>query len=400
MKKRPVLLYSIVGAAIVIVLIAVFGFHVFKSVMTKKYFAHMQMPAATVSMAPAKEIKWFSYIEAIGSLNAINGVNLSSALAGTVTKIAFHSGGTVKQGQLIAQLDISQERALLKQYQAQEKLSKNNFERALNLHKKNLNSRQDLDNTRTRYEISQAQVAQEQAVIAKKTIRAPFSGVLGIRQVNLGQYLQPGSTVVNLEQLSPLHVDFTLPQSDAPRIQTDQQIEIRMSAFPSQKFIGRIGAIDPAVDPQSRTFRVQATLNNYRDQLKPGMYVNVRVIASKPQSHTVVPIPAISYSLYGDSVYVLTPEKQAGQSKIGASPARTVTPPAAARSSGSPKKAVYIARQVYVKTGESRGNWITVTGIPPGTIVVTAGQIKLHNGSRVVINNRENPVEVPRELTP
>jgi RND family efflux transporter MFP subunit len=400
MKKRPLLLYSIVGAAIVILLIAVFGFHAFKSVMIKKYFAHMQIPTATVSMAPAKEIKWASYIEAIGSLNAINGVNLSSALAGTVTKIAFHSGDTVKRGQLIVQLDISQERALLKQYQAQEKLSKNNFERALSLRKKNLNSKQVLDNARTQHEIAQAQIAQEQAVIAKKTIRAPFSGILGIRQVNLGQYLQPGSTIVNLEQLSPLYVDFTLPQSDAPRIQAGQQIEIRVNAFPSREFIGRISAIDPAVDPQSRTFRVRATLNNYRDQLKPGMYADVRVIAGKPQSHTVVPITAISYSLYGDSVYVLTPEKQAGQSKIGASPARTVTPPATARSSGSPKKAVYIARQVYVKTSESRGNWIAVTGIPPGTMVVTAGQIKLYNGSRVVINNRGNPVKVPKELTP
>ncbi len=400
MKKRPVLLYSIVGAAIVTVLIVVFGLHIVKGIMIKKYFAHMQLPVATVSMTPAREVRWASYIEAIGSLKAVNGVNLSSALAGTVTKIAFHSGDRVKQGQLILQLDISQEQALLQQYQAQEKLNKNNFDRALSLRKKNLNSKQNLDNARTQYAMSQAQVAQEQAVIAKKTIRAPFSGRLGIRQVNLGQYLQPGASIVNLEQLSPLHLDFTLPQSDAPRVRVRQRVEVQVSAFPGQTFLGRIDAIDPAVNTQSRAFRIQATLNNPGARLKPGMYTNVRVVANRAEPHTVVPVTAITYSLYGNSVYVLQPEQRPAQAKPGATTAQPAKTRATAKTSSTPGKTIYIARQVYVKTGESRGNWIAVTGITPGTLVVTAGQIKLHNDSRVTINNRENPVEVPKSLTP
>lgn len=400
MKKRPVLLYSIVGAAIVTVLIVVFGLHIVKGVMIKKYFAHMQQPVATVSMTPAGEVQWASYIEAIGSLKAINGVNLSSALPGTVIKIAFHSGDWVKRGQLILQLDISQEQALLRQYQAQEKLNKNNFDRALSLRKKNLNSKQNLDNARTQYAMSQAQVAQEQAVIAKKTIRAPFSGMLGIRQVNLGQYLQPGAPIVNLEQLSPLHLDFTLPQSDAPRIRVRQRVEVQVSAFPRQEFLGRIDAIDPAVNIQSRTFRVQATLNNPGARLKPGMYVNVRVVANRAKPYTVVPVTAITYSLYGNSVYVLQPEQRPAQAKPGATTVQPAETHATAKGTSTPGKTIYIARQVYVKTGESRGNWIAITGIKPGTIVVTAGQIKLHNDSRVVINNQGNPIKIPQDLTP
>jgi membrane fusion protein (multidrug efflux system) len=400
MKKRPVLLYSIVGAAIVIVLAVIFGLHVVKSVMIKKYFAHMQLPVATVSMAPAREVKWASYIEAIGSLNAVNGVNLSSALPGTVTKIAFHSGDKVKQGQLILQLDISQEQALLQQYQAQEKLNKNNFDRALSLRKKNLNSKQNLDNARTQYAMSQAQVAQEQAVIAKKTIRAPFSGMLGIRQVNLGQYLQPGAAIVNLEQLSPLHLNFTLPQSDAPRIRVGQRVEVQVSAFPGQEFLGKINAIDPAVNAQSRALQVQATLNNPGTRLKPGMYTDIRVVANQAEPHTVVPVTAITYSLYGNSVYVLQPGKRPAQTKPGATTAQPAGTHAAAKGASTPRKTIYIARQVYVKTGESRGNWIVVTGITPGTLVVTAGQIKLHNDSRVVINNQGNPIKIPQGLTP
>lgn len=400
MKKRPVWLYSIIGIVIAVVLIVVFGLHAFKGVMIKRYFARMQAPVVTVSMVAAKKVAWTPYVEAIGSLEAVKGVEISNALAGTVTDISFHSGEQVEQGKLLAQLDISQEQALLEQYRAQEKLNKLNYERALNLRKRNLNSKQDLDNARTQYKVSQAQVAQEEAVIAKKTVRAPFSGLVGIRQVNLGQYLQPGTAIVRLEQVSPLHVNFTLPQADIARIRKGLVIEAHANAYPGQVFTGTINAVSPAVSAQSRTLQVQGILDNRDAKLKPGMYVDLRVMMPKAAIYTVVPITAITYSLYGDSVYVLTPEKQVAKNKSGPPPSGTMTKTGTSQSSSASTKPVYVARQVYVKPGESRGNWIAVTGIKPGTEVVTAGQIKLHNGSRVVINNRENPVNTPKELTP
>lgn len=391
MKKRPVFVYTGVGLFVVLVLVAVFGFHVLKGVMIKKAFAHFRLPPATVSMTRAKKTEWTSYIEAIGSLRAVNGVNVSNELAGKVVKISFKSGEKVHRGQLLVQLDDSQEQALLRQYQAQATLDKLNYQRALTLRRKNLNSKQSLDQARGQYAMAGARVAAEQAVIAKKAIRAPFRGVLGIRQANLGQYLQPGATIVNLEQLSPLHLDFTLPQSDSPRVHGGQKVEITVNAFPNKLFFGRINAINPAVNVQSRTLAIQATLENQEDRLKPGMYADIRIIGDTKQVQTVVPVTAITYSLYGDSVYVLSAEK-ATTKTASMTPAKGRSPTRA--------KPVYMVRQVFVKTGETRGNWVSVSGIKPGERIVTAGQLKLRNGARVVINNQENPLAIPRELTP
>ncbi len=391
MKKHPVFVYTGVGLFVVLVLVAVFGFHALKGVMIKKAFAHFQLPPATVSITRAKKTEWTSYIETIGTLKAVNGVDVSSELAGKVIKISFKSGEKVRRGQLLVQLDDSQEQALLRQYQAQATLDKLNYQRALALRRKNLNSKQQLDQARGQYTMAAARVAAEQAVIAKKAIRAPFRGVLGIRQVNLGQYLQPGATIVNLEQLSPLHLDFTLPQADSPRVHRGQKVEIIINSFPNKTFFGLISAINPAVNVQSRTLAVQATLENRQDRLKPGMYAEIRIIGDTKQVHTVVPVTAITYSLYGDSVYVLTPEK---------SPPKTAALTRGKKRSPIRAKPVYIVKQVFVKTGQARGNWVSVSGIEPGEKIVTAGQLKLRSGARVVINNQENPLAIPRKLTP
>lgn len=388
MKKRLLSTLTIIG--LVIVFGGSFGFHFFKNKMIAEALAKFQPPPQTVSATTAKTVSWRPYIEAIGSLSAVNGVDVSSELAGKVAAIDFQSGDHVHKGQLLVQLDDTQEQALLRQYRAQEALNKATFERALALRKKNLNSKQDLDNAREQFEMSQAQVAQELAVIAKKAIRAPFEGIVGIRQVNLGQYLTAGQTVVNLEQLQPLYVTFTLPQSDVARLHLKQDVAATIDAYPKREFPGTVTAINPAVSQQSRSLQIQATIPNEEELLRPGMFASLKVFGDSSTQAIVVPTTAVNYTLYGDSVYVLERQQAAGG-------ATATAPAGSARSGAAPT--LYIAKQVFIKTGEQRGGEVAVTGIEPGALVVTAGQIKLHNGARVTIENSVNLQKVP-ELTP
>lgn len=359
-----------------------------------KAFANAKPPTTTVSAAPAKQAEWRPSIQAIGTLTAINGVDVSSELAGKVVKIDFQSGDRVKQGQLLVQLDDSQEQALLQQYRAQEQLDKNNFDRALSLRKKNLNSKQDLDNALAQYEMSQAQVAQEQAVIAKKTIRAPFAGVVGIRQVNLGQYVSAGTTIVNLEQLDPLYITFTLPQADVPRLHLKQDVELQVDSYPGKTFDAGLTAINPAVNNQSRTLQAQATVPNPDHQLRPGMFATLNILSDKSNAVVEVPATAITYTLYGDSVYVLEPQKTPA---VGSQ--TTSAPQTAGQAAKQKAQTVYTAKQVFIQVGQTRDGMVAVTGVKPGTLVVTAGQIKLHPGALAVINNSVDLSKVP-ELTP
>lgn len=393
-------LFAFIGISLVFV---VFGGIKACSVMSMmKAFANMKPPAVSVSAATARTEEWRPSIQAIGSITAVNGVDVSSELSGKVAGIKFQSGDEVKQGQLLVQLDDAQEQALLRQYQAQEKLNKNNFDRALSLRKKNLNSKQDLDNARTQYEMSQAQVAQEQAVIAKKAIRAPFTGVVGIRQVNLGQYVNAGTAIVNLEQLDPLYVTFTLPQADVPRLHLKQDVELQVDGYTGKTFTGTLSAINPAVNSQSRMLQAQATVPNPKHLLRPGMFANVQVLGEQSKQVVAVPSTAITYSLYGDSVYVL--ERQKDETPAGKTVSKPATSAKAATSGTAADAAmtshiVYTVKQVFVQVGQVHDGMVAVTGIKPGTLVVTAGQIKLHPGSSAVINNSVDLSKVP-ELTP
>ncbi|MGH8129112.1 MAG: efflux RND transporter periplasmic adaptor subunit, partial [Gammaproteobacteria bacterium] len=316
MKKRLAI------GGIIVALIIIFGgsigFHFFKDYMIGKALANYRPPPATVSAAPAKSVEWRPYIQAIGTLTAVNGVDISSSIAGQVVKIDFQSGDEVKQGQLLVKLDTSQEQPLLKQYQAQAALNKGMYQRAEALRKKNLNSKQDLDTARANYESTQAQVAGEQAVIDKKTITAPFAGQVGIREVNLGQYIAAGTAIVNLEQLTPLYVTFTLPQSDVPKLHIGQDVAIDVDAYPKRDFAAKVTAINPAVNDQSRTVQVQATSSNADKLLRPGMFANLKVLAAKAEQEIVIPNTAINYSLYGNSVYVLEPAGQVAGGKPSA----------------------------------------------------------------------------------
>ena len=403
-------LYPVIALVGILIIFAIFGLIKFVSIKhMMARFASMKPPAVSVSAARAKTVDWHPSIKAIGSITAVNGVNVSSELSGKVTRIDFESGDTVKKGQLLVQLDDSQEQALLRQYQAQEALNKSNFERALSLRKKNLNSKQDLDNARTQYEMSQAQVAQEQAVIAKKAIRAPFAGVVGIRQVNLGQYLNAGTTIVNLEQLDPLYATFTLPQADVPRLRLKQAVELQVDGYPDKTFKGTLSAINPAVNSQSRMLQAQATVPNPGHLLRPGMFADIQVLGEQSKQVIVVPSTTITYSLYGDSIYVLEKQKGASPAAKAAAGAAasattgvTVTSAATAGTvsgAAGEEQPEYTVKQVFVQVGQTRDGLVAVTGVKPSTLVVTAGQIKLHPGSTAVINNSVNLSKVP-ELTP
>jgi len=392
--------YAFIG---ILLFLGVFGGIKACSIMSMmKAFASMQPPPSSVSAAPAVQTAWRPAISAIGTVTAVNGVNVSNELAGKIVSIDFHSGDEVKKDQLLVQLDDSQEQALLKQYESQEKLNKSNYQRALSLRKKNLNSKQDLDNASTQYEMSQAQVAQEKAVIAKKAIRAPFAGIVGIRQVNLGQYLSDGTTIVNLEQLDPLYVTFTLPQADVSRLHLKQDVELTLDGYPGRTFTAKLSAINPAVSEQSRTMQAQATVPNPEHLLHPGMFANLRVLSDNSKQVVVIPRTAVIYTLYGDSVYVLETQKtQSPSSKTATGPGTAAMPAAGKTSPGTSRnpKTVYTARQVFVQVGDTRNGMIEVTGLKPGMLVVTAGQIKLHPGARAAIDNSVDLGKVP-ELTP
>lgn len=398
MIKR--LLVALIGVGAILLVLAPLGYLKYHAISSKlAAFAAYKPPPQTVSATAAKQLAWRKYSPTIGTLSAVKGVDVSSELAGKIVSIAFESGDDVQQGQLLVQLDDRQEQALLRQYQAQEALDKTIFERATALRKRNLNSRQDLDNAREQYKMAQAQVAQERAVIAKKTIRAPFSGITGIRQVNLGQYVTAGQAIVNLEQLDPLYLTFTLPQAQVSSVHLGQDIAIHVDAYPGREFTGKVTAINPAVNDQSRALQAQATVPNNDRLLRPGMFADVKVLADTGQKVTVVPATAISYSLYGDSVYVLTPTDGEASAAGGAAGNKAANAKSGSSTPANGASRIYTAKQVFVKTGEQRGDLVAVTGINPGTLVVTAGQIKLHSGSTATINNSADLSKLP-ELTP
>lgn len=382
--------FAIAMSITVIGLIVVFGgslsFHFVKKAMIAQALAAYRPPPATISAATSKTVHWRPFLQAIGTLSAINGVEISNEVAGKVRKIAFHSGDTVKEGKLLVRLDISQEKAQLAQFKAQLQLAKRKYERQVTLSKKGLNSQQDLDTARAAYKKTQAQVKGEQALINKMTIESPFAGRLGIRQINLGQFLSPGTTIVQLTQIKPLHVTFTLPQADLSRVHTSQAVAVNVGAYSGQDFSGKITAISPVVSNQSRTLQVQATIPNNEALLRPGMFANIKIYADKTEKKVVIPQTAITYSLYGDTVYVLKPLKQtSGKNKksSGKAPETTEGKKQAKRQG----QTVYSVKQVIVQPGIQRGKLIAVTGLKPGVKVVTAGQLKLHTGSRAMINN-------------
>ena len=335
-------------------------------------FAAMQPPPEAVTTVVAERAAWPVTFAAIGTVAAVQGVTVSADLPGVVARIAFESGRSVKDGDVLVELDTRQERAQLGAAEAALELASLNFERMKELVQEDAVSRAEYDSAAAAHKQAQARIQEIRATIERKTIRAPFSGVLGIREVDLGQYLTGGAAVVPLQSLDPIYVDLGVPQQYAAQLEPGTPVRVTAGDGGAAEYTGRITAIDSVVDEATRNVRVQATLANRGRKLRPGMFVQAHVRVGGTESIIPLPGSAISYAPYGDSVFVVTDMKDPG---------------------GRTYRGV---RQQVVTLGGSRGDQVAVlSGIAAGDEVVTSGVFKLRNGVAVQVNNTVQPSNNP-----
>ncbi|OLC42584.1 MAG: hypothetical protein AUH43_22245 [Acidobacteria bacterium 13_1_40CM_65_14] len=363
----------IVMLAATTMFVAALGFVKFKQIQTAiGQAAAFQPPPEAVTTIVARQEPWPATLSAIGTMAAVQGVNVSADLPGTVDRIGFDSGKSVREGEVLALLDTRQEQAQLAAAEAQKELARLNFERMNGLLNERVISRAEFDRATADQRQADARVGEIRAAIERKTIRAPFSGILGIRHVNLGQYLSGGDALVSLQSLNPIYVNFGVPQQSAGEMRIGRSVRIIAGDLAGTDFNGRITAIDSIVNETTRNVQVQATLANPGGKLRPGMFVQTEVILGAASAVVSLPASAISYAPYGDSVFVVTDLKNAsGQTYRG-------------------------VRQQFVKLGSARGDQIViVSGVKAGDEVVTSGVFKLRNGAAVLVNNKVRPANNP-----
>ena len=331
-----------------------------------------KMPPTAVTTVVAQRETWPSTLSVIGTAAAVQGVTVSADLPGTIDKIHFESGQWVHEGDVLVELDIRQEKAQLANLEAQRDLAGINYGRAQELVKAGVISHSDWDNANAQQKATQAQVGDIKAAIARKTIHAPFTGVLGIRQVSLGQYLAAGQAIVSLQSVDPIYVNFGVPQQQTGQMRPGRVVRVTNGDLPGMAFTGKITALDSIVNDQTRNIQVQATLANKGNKLRPGMFVQVETPVGQPREVVPLPASAINYAPYGDSVFVVSEMKDAkGNSYRG-------------------------VRQQVVKIEGSRGDQVAITsGVKPGDEVVSSGVFRLRNGASVLVNNTVKPSNNP-----
>lgn len=332
-------------------------------------------PPESVASAVVREESWQDSLEAIGSITAVQGVTVTPEVAGSVSEIAFESGAMVKKGDLLVRLDTTTEEAQLRAIEAQMHLAGLNVERIRQLRAGNTVSQSELDTAEATLKELQANADAIRAAIQKKTLRAPFSGKLGIRQINLGEYLDTGKAIVSLQSLDPVYADFSLPQQELARITNGMSVRVSTDAYPGREFEGTLTAINPNLDSQTRSIQLQATLENAGQLLRPGMFARVKVILPAEHKVLAVPATAVLSAPYGDSVFVIE-DKPSTNSEPS-----------------------LVVRQQLVRTGRAKGDFVAVVaGLKAGEQVASAGVIKLRHGSSVVVNNdvTPKPAENPR----
>jgi membrane fusion protein (multidrug efflux system) len=371
----------------VVLLIAVLA--LFKFLQIRKLIASMPKPSPQVVTAMKVELQnWQPTIKAVGTLNPVRGVNVTTEIAGMVRTIHFRSGQDVKAGDVLVELNADSDKAQLAAQQAAADLAASVLARDRQQFAVKAISQAQLDADEADLRVKRASAAQQAAVVAKKTIRAPFSGRLGITAVNPGQYLNPGDTIVTLQTLDPIYVDFTLPQQELNGLATGQTVKLGIDAYPGQTFGGKINAINPKVDPSTRNVQVEATVTNPKRELLPGMFADVRIDAGAVEERLTLPQTAITYNPYGSTVFVVEKAKPAA-----AKPGEPAPKPEAATSGNGEQ---LVAKQVLVETGPTRGDQIAITkGLQAGQQVVTSGQLKLKNDTPVVIDNSVQPANNP-----
>jgi membrane fusion protein (multidrug efflux system) len=363
----------LVVAMVLVTFIAALGVVKFRQVQAAiSQASSYQPPPEAVTTTVARQESWRTRLSAIGTVAAVQGVTVSADLPGIVGKIAFDSGDKVRSGDVLVRLDTQQEQAQLAAAEARRDLARLNLDRIGGLKEKGVSSQAEFDAATAENAQALASVGETRATIARKTIRAPFSGVLGIRAVNVGEYLTSGQPVVPLQALDPIYVNFTVPQQELRQLSVGSEVRVAADGRPDTEATGRITAIDSVVSESTRNIKVQATFGNPRLQLRPGMFVNCEVVL--PAGDPIVPIPAsaIRYAPYGDSVFIVEAMK---------------TP------DGGYYRGV---RQQFVKLGSSQGDQIAVlAGVKPGEEIVTSGAFKLRNGAAVQVNNAIQPGNNP-----
>ena len=384
MKRWLVMIGLVV--ALVVVIGGIWGFKTWKMVAAYKA---MGVPKQTVSTVRAEYQEWRPQISAIGSLHAARGADLSAEIAGTVDKIHFESGADVKAGTLLVELRAGDDIGRLESLRANAQLAKLNYERAKAQLEAQAVSKAEVDAQEANFKSLNAQVLEQQAVVDKKRIRAPFAGHLGIRAVDPGQYVGAGDKLVTLQTLDPIFVDFYLPQQDLSSIRIGQKVGAVSDTYSDLTFSGVITAIDPKVDVATRNVQIRATLQNPKRKLLPGMFVNVSVDSGKAEKHLTLPNTAISYNPYGSTVFVL----QRAQPKAANDDTKTTAAKTQPEKTSTEKTdGDLVAQQIFVTTGPTRGDQIAIlSGLKPGDTVVTSGQLKLKNGTAVVVNNNFVP---------
>jgi membrane fusion protein (multidrug efflux system) len=368
MAKRMALMLGVV-----VVLLSALGFVKYRQVETAVHASsNFQPPPEAVTSIVAIREHWPATASVIGTMEAVQGVEVSADLPGSVARINFESGQYVHKGDVLVELDTRQERSQLAAQEAQRDLAQANYARMQELVKQGVISRMDYDRATADHKQTQANVEETRATIERKTIRAPFSGVLGIRKVNLGQYLAAGAPIVPLQSLNPIYVDFGVPQQDGTKVRVGGTLRVSAEDLAGRTFTGRVSALDSVVDQTTRNLQVQATLANPDGKLKPGMFVNVEFGVGASRDVVTLPASAISYAPYGDSVFVITDLKDPkGQSYRG-------------------------VRQQFVKIDGTRGDQVAiVSGVNPGDEVVTSGVFKLRTGAAVTVNNKVQPENNP-----
>jgi membrane fusion protein, multidrug efflux system len=360
-SKRSPLRIAIGGLILlVILLVGIKALQIFKMVSSK-----MPMPVETVTSAVVKEENWAPLLSSVGSISPVQGALVSAELGGVVSQIGFENGSTAKKGDLLVQLDASAEEAQLHSSEADLELARADLERSRDLAARKVVSKAELDAADSKYKQKSASVDQMRSMITKKTVRAPFDGQLGIRQVNIGQMINAGQQVVALQALDQVFADFALPQQYFAQLAAGLEVHVTTDAVPGRVFTGKLTAVNSMIDVATRNVTLQATLENPDHALRPGMFAKVDVMLAQKQRSLVIPGTAVSYAPFGDSVYVIEKKKDP--------------------KTGEESQTI---RQQFVRVGETRGDFVSVTaGLKAGETVVGTGVFKLRNGMVVTINN-------------
>ncbi|HXO90790.1 MAG TPA: efflux RND transporter periplasmic adaptor subunit [Stellaceae bacterium] len=374
-ERRPntVRWFAIIAVLLAVVLGGLYGFNRFREQAIATYFANNKPPPAQISAVEAKTESVPRFAAGIGSVAAVHQVTINPEVGGRVTKIFFEPGAVVKAGDPLVQLNDAPDRGDLANYQAQARWAETTLQRSSELAKRDFTARETVDQKQSQLDQARAQIIKTEALINQKLIRAPFSGQLGTRQIEVGQYLTPGARIATLTDLSALYANFTLPSQIRAQISTGQRVNVTADAFPGRTFSAEITTIEPQISADTRTMAIQATMPNPDNALLPGMFVNAAVVLPPQPDMTVLPETAVDYTLYGDSVYVIREDGKDAK--------------------GDP---IFKAVRTPIKTGARWGNNVAILdGLKPGERVIAAGQVKVQNGAQVAVSNSPAPQPPP-----